>query len=140
MKVLWSKQGTLHFLKTSFIIRVEVSSQKWIYDTINENHQKDEEPMCNKMAKISKTFGPKFLTYLLENNLKTFIEAISTPKTPYWKETINNKLNPSYGTILGIVWSSGNKASCCKWIFKKKLKSNGLINKNNARLVANDID
>ena len=36
------------------------------------------EPRCNKRAKTSKSFGPNFLTYMLEDEPQSFKEAIST--------------------------------------------------------------
>ncbi|RVW53245.1 hypothetical protein CK203_091653 [Vitis vinifera] len=63
----------------------EVSLNKRTYDTANGNHQNEEEPRCSKRAKKTKSFGLEYLTYMLDNEPKTFKEAMSTPETPFWK-------------------------------------------------------
>ena len=50
------------------------------------------EPRRNKRAKMSKSFGPNFLTYMLEDEPPSFKEAISTPKAPFWKEAVNSEI------------------------------------------------
>ena len=63
----------------------EVSLNKRTYDTANGNHQNEEEPRRSKRAKKTKSFGLEYLTYMLDNEPKTFKEAMSTPETPFWK-------------------------------------------------------
>ena len=46
----------------------------------------------SKRAKMSKSFGPDFLTYMLEDEPQSFEEAISTPKAPFWKEAVNSEI------------------------------------------------
>ena len=70
----------------------EISSNKRTYDTANGNHQNEEEPKCNKRAKNRKSFGPDYLTYILDNEPKTFKEAMLTLEAPFWKEAINNEI------------------------------------------------
>lgn len=75
---------------------------------------------------------------MIENEPKTFSEAMSTPEAPFWKEPINNEIE---SIMQNHTWElvdlpPGNKPLGCKWIFKKKLKSDGSIDKYKARLVA----
>ena len=48
--------------------RQETGSNKRTYDTTISSTSDNEEPRCSKRAKTSNTFGPDFLTYLLEND------------------------------------------------------------------------
>ena len=40
--------------------------------------------------KIYKSFGPDFLTFLLENEPQSFKESMSTPEALLWKEAIES--------------------------------------------------
>ncbi|GKF03655.1 zinc finger, CCHC-type containing protein, partial [Tanacetum coccineum] len=82
-----------------------------------------------------KSFGPEFQLYLIEGTRdeiydqhsycssvetgpKTFDEAMKSEDVAFWKEAIND-----------------DKPLGCKWIFKRKLKVDGTIEKFNDRLV-----
>ena len=63
---------------------------------------------------------------------------MSTPEAPMWKEAINSEIE---SIMQNHTWefvdiSTGSKPLRCKWIFKWKMKTDGLSNKYNARLVA----
>ena len=74
-------------------IAQEVHSLKRSNDVIDNNNQNMDQGSIgsnnekklrrNKRAKMSKSFGPVFLTYLLENEPQSFKEAMSCPKTPF---------------------------------------------------------
>ncbi|KAL0403100.1 UNVERIFIED_CONTAM: hypothetical protein Sradi_1950800 [Sesamum radiatum] len=70
----------------------EGSSRKRTHEVASGDHQRDEEPRRSKRAKIAKTFGPEFLTYVLENEPRTINEALSSPEAPFWKEAINSEI------------------------------------------------
>ncbi|KAL0294549.1 UNVERIFIED_CONTAM: Retrovirus-related Pol polyprotein from transposon TNT 1-94 [Sesamum radiatum] len=53
---------------------------------------KEMKNLDAKRAKIAKTFGPEFLTYVLENEPRTINEALSSPEAPFWKEAINSEI------------------------------------------------
>ena len=50
------------------------------------------ESRHSKRAKTLKSFGPNFLTYMLEDESQSFKEAISTPEAPFWKEAVNSEI------------------------------------------------
>ena len=95
------------------------------------------EPRCRKRAKTSKSFGPNFLTYMLEDEPQSFKEAISTSEAPFWKEAINSEIE---SILQNHTWELVDLSPGCeplgyKWIFKRKLKDDGSIDKYRARLV-----
>ena len=62
---------------------------------------------------------------------------MSSPEAPYWKEAINNEVE---SILQNHTWElvdllPGSKPLGYKWIFKKKMKANGSIDKYKARLV-----
>ena len=48
----------------------------------DHNDNESDEPRLSKRARISKSFGPNLLTYLLENEPQNFKEAMSSPEAP----------------------------------------------------------
>ncbi|KAL0396142.1 UNVERIFIED_CONTAM: Retrovirus-related Pol polyprotein from transposon TNT 1-94 [Sesamum calycinum] len=119
--------------KISFVARTkkEESFRKRTREVANGDHQRDEEPRRNKRAKRAKTFGPDFLTYLLENEPRTINEALSSPEAPFWKEAINSEIE---SIMQNHTWElgdlpSGGKPLCYKWILKRKYKVDGSIDK-----------
>ncbi|KAM2835850.1 hypothetical protein PS2_032724 [Malus domestica] len=101
--------------------------------------EKEElEPRRSKRTKIRKDFGPNFVTLLTETEPQSFKEAMSTPEAPFWKDAVNSEID---SIMQNHTWElvnlpHGNKPIGYKWIFKKKLKPNGTIDKYKARLVA----
>ena len=73
----------------------ESNSSKKTHDTAigsSQGQQDDDEPRRSKRTRTSKSFGPDFLTYLLEDELQSFKEAMLSPEAPYWKEAINDEV------------------------------------------------
>ena len=75
---------------------------------------------------------------MLDYEPKTFKEVMSTPEAPFWKEAINSEIE---SIMHNHTWKLvdlplGNKPLGCKWIFKKKMKPNGTVDRYKARLVA----
>ena len=68
------------------------SSSKRTYETMNEeSHDSEDEKRVqtesrqSKRTRVEKAFGPKFLTYLLENELQNYEEAVNSLKGSLWK-------------------------------------------------------
>ena len=95
------------------------------------------KPRRSKRAKTLKSFGPNFLTYMLEDESQSFKEAISTPEASFWKEAVNSEIE---SILQNHTWELVDLPPSCKplgykWIFKRKLKAYGSIDKYKARLV-----
>ena len=65
---------------------------------------------------------------------------MSSPEAPYWKEAINDEVE---SILKNHTWElvdlpPGSKPLKYKWIFKKKMKADGSINKYKAILVIKD--
>ena len=117
-----------------------MNSSKRTHDTAissSQGQQDDDEPRCSKKTRTSKSFGPDFLTYLLENEPQSFKEAMTSPEAPYWKEAINDEVE---SILQNHTWElvdlpPSSKPLGYKWIFNKKMKAYGSIDKYKARLV-----
>ena len=102
------------------------------------NDESEEALRCSKRERTSKSFGQDFLTYFFENEPQSFNEAMSTPGAPMWKEAVNSEIE---SIMQNHTWELVNlppesKPLGCQWIFKRKMKTDGSIDKYKARLVA----
>ncbi|KAL0451381.1 UNVERIFIED_CONTAM: Retrovirus-related Pol polyprotein from transposon RE2 [Sesamum latifolium] len=113
-----------------------------------------DEIRRSKRQKTERSFGPDFLTaflaedldrinehvisaFLVEEDSKTYVEAITSIDSSFWKEAIKNELE---SIMTNHTWDLvdlpvGSKPIKCKWIFKRKTKPDGSIDKFKARLV-----
>ena len=53
------------------------------YNETQNQEKEDYEPRHNKRMRTSKSFGPEFLTYMLDIEPRSFQEAMSTPEAVY---------------------------------------------------------
>ena len=102
----------------------------------------------SKRARTEKSFGPDFIIYLVEGTRKacckqkmislnmdadplTFEEAMKAQDVTFWKETINDKMDSILGNNTWILADlpPRSKPIGCKWIFKRKMKVDGTIDK-----------
>lgn len=70
-----------------------------------------------------------------------YSEAMSSPEAAYWRDAINKELesihkNNTWTLIDRDKLPVGRKPIGCKWVFRRKLNSNGAIERYKARLVA----
>ncbi|KAL0332841.1 UNVERIFIED_CONTAM: Retrovirus-related Pol polyprotein from transposon TNT 1-94 [Sesamum calycinum] len=108
----------------------------------------------SKRQKTENSFGPDFLTIFLAEDIdriddhlvsaffvdedpKTYIEAVTSIDSSFWKEAIKNELD---SILENHTWDlvdlpRGSKPIKCKWVFKKKIRPDGSIDKFKARLV-----
>ena len=120
----------------------ESSSVKRTLHPANDSSQDQEDEFeielrRSKRARTSTSFGPDFLTYMLESEPQTYKEAVSCPEGPLWKEAIKSEVD---SILQNHTWElvdlpPGSKPLGYKWIFKRKMKADGSIDKYKARLV-----
>jgi len=77
--------------------------------------------------------------YLVDNAPTSIAEAYASPDADDWKEVVQSEMDSilSNGTWELTERPYGCKSVGCKWIFKKKLRPDGTIDKYKARVVAN---
>ena len=108
---------------------------------LDENHS-TQELRRSKRPKNITNFGLDFITaFLIEDDPKTYQEAMKSVDATFWKDAIHSELE---SIVANHTWElvellRGCKTIGCKWVFKKKLKANGTIDKFKARLVAKSI-
>ena len=73
-------------------------SSKRMLETVEENSQgqnKDGEvePRHNKRARVEKSFGPDFLTYMLEREPQTYKDVVNSIDDFMWKEVIKSEID-----------------------------------------------
>nr|GEW05633.1 zinc finger, CCHC-type [Tanacetum cinerariifolium] len=73
----------------------------------------------------------------VENDPKTFDKAMKSQDVAFWKEAINDEIESIMGNNTWVLTDlpPGCKPLACKWIFKRKLKVDGTVEKFKARLV-----
>jgi len=125
-------------------------------DSSSALNEQVNEPRRSKRQTIESSFGPDFVTaflvenndidkindvfvsaFLIEEDHKTYIEAVTFIDANFWKEAINSELD---SIVSNHTWDlvdlpKGSKQIRCKWIFRKKLRTDGTIDKFKARLV-----
>jgi len=90
-----------------------------------------------KKESIKKSFGLDFLTYLPEGEPQGFKEAMNALEGLLWKEVIKSKID---SIMQNHRWElvdlpPGCKHLCSKWIFNRKMKADGTIDKYKAKLI-----
>ena len=104
------------------------------------NNEKDDNEVTrkSKRQRTAKSFGDDFIVYLVDDTPKIIVEADGSSNADYWKEAIRSEMDSimSNGTWEVVDRPYGCKPVGCKWVFKKKLRPDGTIEKYKARLVA----
>nr|ABB47727.2 retrotransposon protein, putative, Ty1-copia subclass [Oryza sativa Japonica Group] len=97
-----------------------------------------EAPRRSKRQRTAKSFGDDFTVYLVDDTPKSISEAYASPDADYWKEVVRSEMDSiiANGTWEVTERPYGCKPVGCKWVFKKKLRPDGTIEKYKARLVA----
>ncbi len=96
------------------------------------------ETRKSKRQRTAKSFGDDYIVYLVDDTPRTIEEAYSSPDTDYWKEAVRSEMDSimSNGTWEVVECPYVCRPVGCKWVFKKKLRPDGTIEKYKARLVA----
>ncbi|KAD3640743.1 hypothetical protein E3N88_29966 [Mikania micrantha] len=137
------------------------NSQTGIYNPVenvslkrNDSAVVPTEPRKSNRARKAKSFGPDFHLYLvegtrnvvehqyqycfnIEEDPKTYNEVMASRDVAFWKEAIQDEMD---SIMHNNTWKltdlpPGCKPLGCKWIFKRKMKVDGSIDKFKARLV-----
>ncbi|GKA33491.1 zinc finger, CCHC-type containing protein [Tanacetum coccineum] len=122
-------------------------------DSFSDHQQ--VKPRRSTRQRRQRTFGPDFEMYLVEGDRKglireypiiynldedpqTYSEAMKSHDSSFWKEAVNDEMDSIIGnnTWILVDLPPGSKAIKSKWIFKRKLRVDGSIEKFKARLVA----
>ncbi|KAJ0041960.1 hypothetical protein Pint_17978 [Pistacia integerrima] len=125
-----------------------VFPKKINYETFESSPQHDTHQNSSKSSKLeirrskrvrkAKSFGDDYYVFLVKNDPQTYEEAMTSRDASLWKEAVNNEIESimSNHTWEVVNFPPGTKPIGCKWIFKKKLKTDGSIDKYKARLFA----
>jgi hypothetical protein len=91
----------------------------------------------SKRPRISKSFGDDYIVYLVDDTPSTIEEAYSSPDVDFWKEAIRSEMDSimSKATWEVVEGPYGCKPIGSKWVFKKKLRPDGTIERYKARLI-----
>nr|GEV20403.1 zinc finger, CCHC-type [Tanacetum cinerariifolium] len=112
------------------------------------------EPRKGKRVRKAKSYGSDFQLYLVEGSRdqvgsqysycyniekdpRIYNEAMQSQDAAFWKETIDDEIRSIIENNTWVLFDlpPGCKPLGCKWIFKKKMKVDGTIDKFKARLV-----
>ncbi|KAK1648463.1 hypothetical protein QYE76_066268 [Lolium multiflorum] len=98
----------------------------------------NEAPKRSKRQRTAKSFGHDFIVYLVDDTPTSISEAYASQDADYWKEAVRSEMDSilANGTWEVTDRPYGCKPVGCKWVFKKKLRPDGTIEKYKARLVA----
>ncbi|KAK1619091.1 hypothetical protein QYE76_024608 [Lolium multiflorum] len=106
----------------------------------SENPVEDdnEPPKRSKRQRTVKSFVHDFIVYLVDDTPTSILEAYASLDADYWKEAVRSEMDSilANGTWEVTDRPYGCKPVGCKWVFKKKLRPDGTIEKYKARLVA----
>src|SRR4051812_14340542 len=104
----------------------------------NPVEEDDEAPIRSKRQRNAKSFGDDFIEYLVDDTPTSISEAYASPDADYWKDAVRSEMDSilDNGTWEITDRPYGCKPVGCKWVFKKKLRPDGSIEKYKARLVA----
>ena len=108
----------------------------------NPVEENNEVPTRSKRQRTAKSFGDDFLVYLIDDTPSSISEAYASEDADYWKEAVRSEMDSimANGTWEITERPYGCKPLGCKWVFKKKLKPDSMIEKYKAMLVAKGYD
>ncbi|KAL0463243.1 UNVERIFIED_CONTAM: Retrovirus-related Pol polyprotein from transposon TNT 1-94 [Sesamum latifolium] len=101
-------------------------------------HEESDEPRRSKRARVVKNFGSDFVTYNIKDDPVTFKDVMASSEAKQWKQAVKSEMDSivSNRTWVLVDLPPGCTTIGCKWIFMKKLKPDGSVDKFKARLVA----
>jgi hypothetical protein len=92
----------------------------------------------SKRQRTEKSLGDDYIIYLVDEEPRSLTEAYTSPDAEYWREAVRSEMDSiiSNGTWEITDLPAGCKPVGCKWIFRRKRRPDGTIEKYKARLVA----
>jgi hypothetical protein len=109
-------------------------------ETLKENPEEDNNIVTrkSKRQRVAISFREDFIIYLVDDTPRTIAEAYSSLDADVWKEAVQSEMDSimSNGTWEVVDHPYGCEPVGYKWVFKKKLRPDGTIEKYKARLVA----
>ncbi|GJX05772.1 retrotransposon protein, putative, ty1-copia subclass [Tanacetum coccineum] len=111
------------------------------YERQDQPEEEEVEPRRSKRARTEKSFGPDFVSFMVENEPTSYREAVNSSEGPRWKEAIKSEID---SILQNHTWElvdlpRGCKPLGYKWIFKKKMKADGTID-NNEKMIKSTKD
>jgi hypothetical protein len=115
-------------------ILVEHTEESHIHNLVEDDNVLARK---SKIPRIAKSFGDDYIVYLVDDTPSTIEEAYSSPDADFWKEAIRREIDSitSNATWEVIEHPYGCKPNGSKWVFKKKIRPDGTIERYKARLV-----
>ena len=115
-------------------ISVEHTEESHIHNHVENDNVSTRK---SKRPRIAKSFGDDYIVYLVDDTPSTIEEAYSSPDADFWKEAIRSEMDSimSNATWEVVERPYGCKPIGSKWVFKKKLRPDGTIERYKARLV-----
>ncbi|GKA38822.1 retrovirus-related pol polyprotein from transposon TNT 1-94 [Tanacetum coccineum] len=106
-------------------------------ERLDQLEEEEVELRRSKRARTEKSFGPDFVSFTVENEPTSYRQAVTSSEGYQWKEAIKSEID---SILQNHTWElvdlpPGCKPLGYKWIFKKKMKANGTIDKYKERLV-----
>jgi hypothetical protein len=115
-------------------IPVEHTGESHIHNLVEDDNVSTQKI---KRPRIAKSFGDDYIVCLVDDTSSTIKEAYSSPDADFWKEAIRSEMDSimSNATWEVVERPYGCKPIGSKWMFRKKLRPDGTIESNKARLV-----
>jgi hypothetical protein len=92
----------------------------------------------SKRQRTEKSLGDDYIIYLVDEEPRSLTEAYTSPDAEYWREAVRSEMD---SIISNETWEITDLPAGCKpvgykWIFRRKRRPDGTIEKYKARLVA----
>ncbi|GJY86548.1 retrovirus-related pol polyprotein from transposon TNT 1-94 [Tanacetum coccineum] len=103
----------------------------------DQTEEEEVEPRRSKRARNEKSFGHDFISFMVENEPTSYREAVTSSEGLQWREAVKSEID---SILQNHTWKLVDLPPDCKplgykWIFKKKMKADGTIDKYKARLL-----
>jgi hypothetical protein len=134
MKVAHDTSSDEPTLPHEYFILVEYTEESHIHNPVEDDNVSTQK---SKRSRIAKSFGDNYIVYLVDDTPSTIEDAYSSPDVDIWKKAIRSEMDSIMSNDIWEVVESpyGCKPIGSKWVFKKKLRPDGTIERYKARLV-----